>query len=66
MTILLHPKIADLVNDLSKKKNGATADEAVNEILWLALRSGAVDDHYSVDPERNNPNDQNDLDEGKH
>ena len=59
--ITLHPKIKDLVNTEVERCNGlprtkrqealqskpATTDEVVNEILWLALRSGDISKHYT-------------------
>lgn len=48
--ILLHPKIAALVNkEVAKGYSGrqrTTDDEIVNEILWLALRHGDISKHY--------------------
>lgn len=52
VNIKLHPAIRALVNDelnrcKKAKVQSFTADELVNEILWLALRTGNVSKHYS-------------------
>lgn len=60
-TIRLHPRIAKLVNDevyrcnqlprtkfqMIKSPSPTTADEVVNEILWMALRKGDITKHYT-------------------